>query len=172
LGYGERRCGFNTKHQSTNLHSNQHYTRSYCSHSPRAICTSSYCWILKILYCNPKGRRALLRIPSTVGRSVCLCWATPHTPHPTPHTLHPTPGCALPGRGLVLGGAASGSLQNPRPRNPPRERKARAASLLAWRERNPSARGGGGGGVLTSTLPTHSCTFNHMFSNSRRHLLP
>ena len=27
------------------------------------------------LYCNPKGRRAFLRIPSTVGRSVCLCWA-------------------------------------------------------------------------------------------------
>jgi len=27
------------------------------------------------LYCYPKGRRALLRIPSTVGRSVCLCWA-------------------------------------------------------------------------------------------------
>ena len=33
-----------------------------------------YCWILEILYCNPKGRRALLRVPSTVGRSVCLCW--------------------------------------------------------------------------------------------------
>ena len=28
-----------------------------------------------ILYCDPKGRRALLRIPSTVGRRVCLCWA-------------------------------------------------------------------------------------------------
>ena len=24
--------------------------------------------------CTPKGRRALLRIPSTEGRSVCLCW--------------------------------------------------------------------------------------------------
>ena len=23
---------------------------------------------------HPKGRRALLRIPSTEGRSVCLCW--------------------------------------------------------------------------------------------------
>ena len=34
-----------------------------------------YCWILEILYCAPKGRRALLRIPSTEGRSVCLCWA-------------------------------------------------------------------------------------------------
>ena len=34
-----------------------------------------YCWILEILYCNPKGRRALLRIPSTEGRSVCLCWS-------------------------------------------------------------------------------------------------
>ena len=33
-----------------------------------------YCWILEILYCTPKGRRALLRIPSTEGRSVCLCW--------------------------------------------------------------------------------------------------
>ena len=28
-----------------------------------------------MLYCNPKGRRALLRIPSTAGRSVCLWWA-------------------------------------------------------------------------------------------------
>ena len=27
-----------------------------------------YCWILEILYCDPKGRRALLRVPSTVGR--------------------------------------------------------------------------------------------------------
>jgi hypothetical protein len=34
-----------------------------------------YCWILEILYCNPKGRRALLRVPSAAGRSVCLCWA-------------------------------------------------------------------------------------------------
>ena len=34
-----------------------------------------YCWILEILYCDPKGRRALLRVPSTVERSVCLCWA-------------------------------------------------------------------------------------------------
>ena len=34
-----------------------------------------YCWILEILYCNPKGRRASLRVSSTVGRSVCLCWA-------------------------------------------------------------------------------------------------
>ena len=34
-----------------------------------------YCWILEILYCTPKGRRALLRIPSTEGRSACLCWA-------------------------------------------------------------------------------------------------
>ena len=34
-----------------------------------------YCWILEILYCTPKGRRALLRIPTTEGRSVCLCWA-------------------------------------------------------------------------------------------------
>ena len=34
-----------------------------------------YCWILEILYCNPKGRRTLLRTPSTEGRSVCLCWA-------------------------------------------------------------------------------------------------
>ena len=30
--------------------------------------------ILEILYYDPKGRRALLRVPSTVGRSVCLCW--------------------------------------------------------------------------------------------------
>ena len=33
-----------------------------------------YCWILEILDCNLKGHRALLRIPSTEGRSVCLCW--------------------------------------------------------------------------------------------------
>ena len=33
-----------------------------------------YGWILEILYCNPKGRRALLRIPPPEGRSVCLCW--------------------------------------------------------------------------------------------------
>jgi len=38
-------------------------------------CTSSYCWILEILCCYPKGRRALLRVPSTEGRGVCLCWA-------------------------------------------------------------------------------------------------
>ena len=31
-------------------------------HEPSA----PYCWILEILYCNPKGRRALLRIPTTV----------------------------------------------------------------------------------------------------------
>ena len=29
----------------------------------------------EILFCDPEGRRALLRIPSTEGRSVCLCWA-------------------------------------------------------------------------------------------------
>ena len=29
----------------------------------------------EILYCDPKGRRALLRTPSTEGRRVCLCWA-------------------------------------------------------------------------------------------------
>ena len=34
-----------------------------------------HCWILEILYCTPKGCRALLLIPSTEGRSVCLCWA-------------------------------------------------------------------------------------------------
>ena len=34
-----------------------------------------YCWILGILYCDPNGRRALLRVPSSEGRSVCLCWA-------------------------------------------------------------------------------------------------
>ena len=36
--------------------------------------SAMYCWILEILHFNPKGRRALLRVPSTVGRSVCLCW--------------------------------------------------------------------------------------------------
>ena len=34
-----------------------------------------YCWILEILYSDLKGRRALLRVPFKVGRSVCLCWA-------------------------------------------------------------------------------------------------
>ena len=37
---------------------------------------------LEILYCDPKGRRALLRVPSTVGRSVCLCWE--HSKHKGP----------------------------------------------------------------------------------------
>jgi len=36
--------------------------------------TALYCWILEILYCDPKGYRALLRVPSTLGRSVCLRW--------------------------------------------------------------------------------------------------
>ena len=44
---------------------------------------SLYCWILEILDCDPKGRRALLRIPSTVGRSVCLCWAPSQPKGPT-----------------------------------------------------------------------------------------
>ena len=30
--------------------------------------------LLEILYCTPKGRIALLRIPSSEGRSVCLWW--------------------------------------------------------------------------------------------------
>ena len=33
--------------------------------------SAPYCWILEILYCTPKGRRALLRIPTT-GRAKCL----------------------------------------------------------------------------------------------------
>jgi hypothetical protein len=41
----------------------------------KELISALYCWILEILYYNPKGRRALLRIPSTEGRSVCLCWA-------------------------------------------------------------------------------------------------
>jgi hypothetical protein len=36
--------------------------------------SAPYCWILEILCCTPKGRRALLRIPPTEGQSVCLCW--------------------------------------------------------------------------------------------------
>ena len=39
------------------------------------LSSALYCWILEILYCKSKGRRALLRISSTEGRSVCLCWA-------------------------------------------------------------------------------------------------
>ena len=38
-------------------------------------CLSKGCWILEILYCNPKGHRALLRVPSKEGRGVRLCWA-------------------------------------------------------------------------------------------------
>ena len=40
---------------------------------PRAICTAGL--ILEILCCDPKGHRALLRVPSTEGRGVRLCWA-------------------------------------------------------------------------------------------------
>ena len=29
----------------------------------------------EIIFCDPKGCRALLRVPSTEGRIVCLCWA-------------------------------------------------------------------------------------------------
>ena len=64
-----------------------------------------YCWILEILYCTPKGRRALLRIPSTEGRSVCLCWAKskPKGPKgPSSRTLRI--------RGLVSLATASGQL--------------------------------------------------------------
>ena len=32
-------------------------------------------WIQEILYCDPKGSRAFLRILSTEGRGVRLCWA-------------------------------------------------------------------------------------------------
>ena len=46
-----------------------------------------YCWIHEILYCNPKGRRALLRMPSTEGRSVCLCWAPSKPKGPKGGTL-------------------------------------------------------------------------------------
>ena len=41
-----------------------------------------YCWILEILYCNPKGRRALLRIPTTEG--CCLQEYLAHNKTPTP----------------------------------------------------------------------------------------
>ena len=60
------------------------------SHAPRAICTalldcssSGVSNNLTIKFddgqlgplLHPKGRRALLQIPSMEGRSVCLCWA-------------------------------------------------------------------------------------------------
>jgi len=32
-------------------------------------------WTLEVLYCDPKGGRAVLRIFSTEGRGVRLCWA-------------------------------------------------------------------------------------------------
>ena len=52
---------------------------------PLAIhCETSalYCWILEILCCNPKGRRALMRVPSTEWRSVGLCWEHSNTKGP------------------------------------------------------------------------------------------
>ena len=42
---------------------------------------------LEILHCDPKGRRALLRPPSTEGRSVCLCWAPSKPKGPKPQIL-------------------------------------------------------------------------------------
>ena len=53
--------------------------------------SADYKGILEILYCNPKGRRALLRVPSTVGRSVRLCWAL---------SKPKGPNCWRPGAGL------------------------------------------------------------------------
>jgi len=49
------------------------FTRGLSPEPARYTVTSQY-WILEILYCNLNGRMALLRVPSTVGRSVCLCW--------------------------------------------------------------------------------------------------
>ena len=60
--------------------------------------------ILEILYCTPKGGRALLRIPSTEGRSVCLCWAKSKPKGPKgnvtparalPHAFSPSPSLSL-----------------------------------------------------------------------------
>ena len=43
----------------------------YTLKGPKGEPSALYCWILEILYCTPKGRRALLRIPTT-GRAKCL----------------------------------------------------------------------------------------------------
>ena len=64
--------------------------QSTLSRSPRAICTVVL--ILEILCCYPKGRRALLRVPSTEGRGVRICWAhsypkRPQGPGQSPFTL-------------------------------------------------------------------------------------
>ena len=50
-------------------------THQKCTIYPHCQTSALYCWILEILYCNPKGRRAYLRVPSTEGRGVRLCWA-------------------------------------------------------------------------------------------------
>jgi hypothetical protein len=68
VGYRGRQCGFNTKHQSTKAPRVKDHPLD-THREPSAL----YCWILEILFCTPKGHRALLRIPSTEGRSVCLC---------------------------------------------------------------------------------------------------
>jgi len=41
-------------------------------------------WILEILYCDPKGSRAFLRILSTKGRGVRLCLVLSKPKGPTP----------------------------------------------------------------------------------------
>ena len=47
--------------------------RSPFRRSPRAVCTVRL--VLEILCCDPKGHRALLRVPTTEGRGARLCWA-------------------------------------------------------------------------------------------------
>ena len=62
-----------------------------------------YCWILEILYCNPKGRRAVLRTPSTEGRSGCLYWAPSKPKGPKGLSPGSAPAGILPGgRKFVL----------------------------------------------------------------------
>jgi len=40
-------------------------------------------WTLEVLYCDPKGSRAFLRIHSTEGRGVRLCWELSNPKGPT-----------------------------------------------------------------------------------------
>ena len=57
------------EHQSTQLRKGPKYLAA--RREPSAL----EGWILEVLYCNPQGSRAFLRILSTEGRGIRLCWA-------------------------------------------------------------------------------------------------
>ena len=91
-----------------------------------------YCWIPEILYCNPKGRRALLRIPSTEGRSVCLCWAKSKPQGPKGRTR--------PTWGLVCMRARSSGLTQVPDQGPPFRHLLRAICTVLLDPRDPLLR--------------------------------